>query len=150
MENVCSKGQTILFHIQCIIYRTYLFLFCFSVYIGNRCMHYEVVQWLYLLLDIFPPARDRLKSFQVRPPGVHNAERSTAQTESLIPDNISPLSALAFPSSFPFLFSFFSSSPLASPKPFSSLTFLINKEFLWCTGGEAAKRSPQRDGFNPR
>lgn len=48
-------------------------------------MHYEVVPELYLLLDVFSPARDALKSFQVRPPGVHNANWSTAQTESLIP-----------------------------------------------------------------
>lgn len=48
-------------------------------------MPYEVVPGLYLLLDVFSAARDALKSFQVRPPGVHNASRSAAQMESLIP-----------------------------------------------------------------
>lgn len=122
------------------------------MYTGNRCMHYEVVQGLYPLLDVFPPARDRLESFQVRPQGVHNAERSAAQTESLIPDNISPLSALAFPSSFPFCFFLSSSSsPMASPKTFSSLTVLINNDF-WGAGmtkGQIGVQLPQRDGFNP-
>lgn len=96
-------------------------------------MLYEVVQGL--LLDVFIIARVRLESFQVRLPGILDAERSTAQTESLIPDNISPLSALAFPSSLP-LFPFSCSSTLASPKPFSSLTFLINND---CRGEQLAR-----------
>lgn len=108
-------------------------------------MHYEVVPGLYLLLDVSPPATDTLKSFWVWLPGGHDAERSAAQTESLIPDNISSLSALV-PFIFPFLFSFSLSSSLAFPKPFSRLTFLINNDFLcsgwwwWGWGGAAMKR----------
>lgn len=99
------------------------------MYMGNRCIHYEVVQGLYPLLDVFPPVTDRLESFQVRPPGAHIAERSAAQAESLIPDNISPLSALPVPFISPFLFPLSFSSHLASSKPFSGLTFLINNDF---------------------
>lgn len=74
------------------------------------CMHYEVAPGFYVLLDVFPLARDTLKSFLVRPLGVHKAESSMPQTASLISDNISTLSALLFPSSLPLCSLPFSSS----------------------------------------
>lgn len=61
-------------------------------------------------------------------------QRSTALTQSLIPDNISPLSAQASPSSFPFCFPFFSSS-VVWPKHFSHLPFLINHSGVRCQVG---------------
>lgn len=62
-------------------------------------------------------------------------------------DNISPLSALAFPSSFPFCSpSLLGPPPL--PEPFSTRTFLINNDFRGArlAEGQSGHRLPQRDG----